>query len=77
MSQMQFHPVMVLCRQKYYIVELTNMNITNNVHIHIPDTDKHDNLYTTTKSGSMTQEGLILLIKSLSNILMVHQLPCP
>ena len=37
-------------------------NITNNIHIHIPDTDKHSNFYTTTKGGSMTQERLLHLI---------------
>ena len=43
-----------MCRLKYYIEELINMNITNNIHIHIPDTDKHGNFYTTTEDGSMT-----------------------
>ena len=41
-------------------------NITNHItnNIHIPDTDKHGNLYTTTKSGpkSMIQERLLNFI---------------
>ena len=39
-----------------------DINITNNIHIHIPDTDKHGNFYTTTNGGSMTQERLLNFI---------------
>ena len=48
-----------MCRQKYYTAELTNNNITNNIQIHIPDTDNHGNFYTATKGGSMSQERLL------------------
>ena len=44
---------------------MINNNIPNNtinIHIHIPDRDKHGNLYTLTKGGSMTQERLINVI---------------
>ena len=37
-------------------------NITNNIHIHVPDIDKHGNSYTTTKDGSMTQERFLNFI---------------
>ena len=37
-------------------------NITNNIHIQIPDTDKHGSFYTTTKGGSMSQERLLNFI---------------
>ena len=37
-------------------------NITKNIHIHIPDIDKHGNFYITTKGGSMTQERLLNFI---------------
>ena len=48
--------------QKYHTVELTNNNITNNIHIRIPDTDQHSNLYTTTKGGSLTLERILNFI---------------
>ena len=37
-------------------------NITNNLHIHVPDINKHGNFFTTTKGGSMTQERLLNFI---------------
>ena len=37
-------------------------NITNNIHIRVPDIDKHGNFYTTTKGGSMTPERLLNFI---------------
>ena len=39
----------------------TTNSITNKIHFHISDTDKHGNFYTTTKGGSMTQERLLLI----------------
>ena len=40
----------------------TTSNITNNIHIHIPNTGKHGHFHTTNKGGSRTQERLLNLI---------------